>query len=144
MLPVAGLVGKRVLIVEEDDLLFGALSAALQDAGCETFGALGTPEGAMFLMPSSAVDVALLDIDFRRVEATRLVRQLRGRGVPLVLVSADNRLQRYGRLLRKPFTEEELIAEILHAITAATEGDETGEPSSSEATDAAPSPRVNT
>ena len=118
------LLGKRVLIVEEDDRLYGALTSALRDAGCETFGAVGLPGDALFLFPKCRLDAALLDINLRTPAALRLVERLNERGVPLLLVSADPPAKLPPSLrdeprLGKPFTEEELLESLTRAINLA-------------------------
>jgi DNA-binding response OmpR family regulator len=116
------LYGKRVLIIEEDDLLFLALRDALEDAGCETLRAESYVPDMPPVVPDTHIDVALLDIDPDSVTGPSLLTRLRDRGVPLVLISASEsdslpRQDEPTRQLRKPFTERELldgVADVLH------------------------------
>lgn len=115
------LYGKRVLIIEEDDLLFLALRDALEDAGCETLRTASYVPDMTPAVPDTHIDVALLDIDPGSITGISLMTRLRDRGVPLVLISAgeaetSSEQHEPMRQLRKPFTECELLDGVAHVL----------------------------
>jgi hypothetical protein len=119
------LYGKRIMLMEDDDRLYGAIRDMLEDYGCEILGSCFRISGPLDTLPRSHLDAALLDLE--RVSAARssaLVGRLQARGVPIVLITHEARehlprtLQACGRLL-KPFSGEEMLRGLAGAIEAA-------------------------
>jgi DNA-binding response OmpR family regulator len=118
----AALLGKRILIVEDNDGLYQALRDSLQDAGYEVFGSCERVCDPMDTVPASRLDAALVDMDpLGSGRATSLAQQLGARNIPIVWITARRDasparvLQTRGRL-RKPFTERELLDSIACAV----------------------------
>jgi DNA-binding NtrC family response regulator len=118
----AALLGKRILIVEDDDGLYHALRDSLLDAGYEVFGSCERVCDLIDTVPASRLDAALVDMDpLGSGRAAALSQQLGERNIPIVWITASGDaglarvLQARGRL-RKPFTERELLDTIASAV----------------------------
>jgi len=118
----AALLGKRILIVEDNDGLYHALRDSLQDAGYEVFGSCERVCDPLDTVPASRLDAALVDMDpLGSGRAASLTQQLGERNIPIVWITArpDSSparvLQTRGRL-SKPFTERELLDSIACAV----------------------------
>ncbi len=101
--------GKRVLIVEDNGLLYYALEQTLREIGCEI--------EAMEQATVQEFDVALLDINLRGQLVCPLADQLRERGVPFLLTSAYHatdlpRALEHDIQIRKPFTDADLLTNL--------------------------------
>jgi CheY-like chemotaxis protein len=120
---VASLLGKSVLVVEDNGLLCCMLEEMLLDAGCTVVGPFSRLADAMSAVPSAQIDVALLDINLRGELVMPLARHLAARGVPYVLTSAyaasdlPRELQSASQL-RKPFTDDDVLARLALLIAA--------------------------
>ena len=118
----AGLLCKRVLVVEDDDCLYHALRDSLLDAGYEVFGSCERVCYPVDTVPSSRLDVALVDMDpFGSPRATSLAQRLSLRNVPIVWITArcESSLASVSparEWLRKPFTERELLDSLACAV----------------------------
>jgi DNA-binding response OmpR family regulator len=109
--------GKRVFVVEDDDRLYCALKEALQDAGCETFGSSSAISKSLDAVPESYFDLALIDVSREDSQLAALVRRLRERGVPMLLITAERSSQPHRPgYLSAPFNEQELLAGALEVI----------------------------
>ena len=117
----AALACKRVLVVEDDDCLYNALRDSLQDAGYEVFGCCERVCYPLDTVPSSRLDVALVDMDpFDSERATSLTQRLSLRNVPIVWITARDSSRApvapTREWLCKPFTERELLDSIAGAV----------------------------
>ena len=118
----AALLSKRVLVVEDDDGLYHALRDSLLDAGYEVFGSCERVCHPVDTVPSSRLDVALVDMDpFGSERATSLTQRLSQRNVPIVWITARSDSSRAPvapprEWLSKPFTERELLDSIACAV----------------------------
>lgn len=107
--------GKRILVLEDDDRLYHALTDSLQDVGCEILGSCERVCDPMDTVPSSHLDAALIDLDpLSKLRMADLAQRLTDRGVPMLLITAQlagdlPRALRTHRQLLKPFTERELL-----------------------------------
>jgi DNA-binding response OmpR family regulator len=118
----AALLCKRVLVVEDDDSLYHALRDSLMDAGYEVFGSCERVCHPVDTVPSSRLDVALVDMDpFGSERATSLTQRLSQRNVPIVWITARSAsslapVAPPREWLSKPFTERELLDSIACAV----------------------------
>ncbi|MCE0510353.1 MULTISPECIES: response regulator transcription factor [Microbacterium] len=113
----------RILIVEDDDRVAGALEAFLARSGYATVRAAdGT---AALELLGADTEVVLLDLGLPDVDGIDLCRRIRGRSeVPIVIVTARNQVAERIKGLRagaddfvvKPYDVHELLARI-EAVT---------------------------
>ncbi|WP_226531758.1 response regulator transcription factor [Microbacterium paraoxydans] len=113
----------RILIVEDDDRVAGALEAFLARSGYATVRAAN---GAVALeLLGADTEVVLLDLGLPDVDGIDLCRRIRGRSeVPIVIVTARNQVAERIKGLRagaddfvvKPYDVHELLARI-EAVT---------------------------
>lgn len=111
----ATLHGRRVLVVEDSGLLWGMVDETLRGAGCLVVGPYTKFDQAMAAMPAiRMIDLALLDINLRGELVHPLARELKLRGVPILVTSAYRNSElsptlRSAAFLRKPFTGDDLL-----------------------------------
>lgn len=115
------LVGKRVLIVDDEDHISDLISTALRYEGCET-RCSATGGDALSAMGAFRPDLIVLDLMLPDVDGLDLTHRLRSasEGVPIVMLTARDSTEDKVRGLRlgaddyvtKPFSLEELILRI--------------------------------
>jgi two-component system, OmpR family, response regulator len=115
------LVGKRILIVDDEDHISDLISTALRYEGCET-RCSATGGDALSAMTAFRPDLVVLDLMLPDVDGLDLTHRLRSasEGVPIVMLTARDSTEDKVRGLRlgaddyvtKPFSLEELILRI--------------------------------
>jgi DNA-binding response OmpR family regulator len=109
------LIGKRVLIVEDEALVTFLIEDILTDCGCITVGPYGTVEKALHAVQSEAFDAAILDINVAGVRVDPVAFALVERHIPFLFLSG------YGdevlwpdhpdwKVCGKPFMANDLVA----------------------------------
>ena len=109
-------VGRRVLVVDDDELVREMLMANLQDAGMETIGAPNGDDALAQLDGGAEIDAVVTDLSMPGISGWDLVSELRARGleVPVLMVTghvdAAEPATNLGRfqLLQKPVSSEQL------------------------------------
>lgn len=81
------LVGRRVLITEDEILVALELQQTLRDAGCEIVGVSRSLASAFALLESSEPDFAVLDINLGGEDVYPFARAIRARGIPFFFLS---------------------------------------------------------
>jgi CheY-like chemotaxis protein len=119
----ASLLGKRVLLVEDEPLVAMMMSQLLKDYGAEVIGPLSNLDDAPSIL-SYALDAAVLDVNLEGELVYPLADQLAGRQIPLVFVTgyeAERVEPRFSSspILAKPI-EPTALADAL-ALVLATE-----------------------
>lgn len=113
----------RILIVEDDERVAGALEAFLARSGYATVRAADGAEALEML--GADTEVVLLDLGLPDIDGVDLCRRIRGRSeVPIVIVTARNQVAERIKGLRagaddfvvKPYDVHELLARI-EAVT---------------------------
>jgi DNA-binding response OmpR family regulator len=113
--------GRRVLIVEDDDRLYCGLKDALTDSGYEPIGTTILVSEALRTFADGRIDVALIDVDHHSETVRALVRNLRARGIPILLIGTP----RPGSLLNartsmavlmKPFDSMDLLDSVRECL----------------------------
>jgi DNA-binding NtrC family response regulator len=115
--PSDPLVGRRVLIVEDDPYIMLALEETLADFGVEVAGSARSVQQALRLAQSAIFDVALLDVNIGEDRIDSVADAIATRGLPFVFTTGYGRaglpeahLER--AIVEKPF----YVEEILHAL----------------------------
>jgi CheY-like chemotaxis protein len=87
--PVAGLRGKRFLVVEDEYIIARELADALEQLGAEVVGPVGSVQAALDLVTKQGehLDGAVLDINLRGDRAYPVADALMARGVAFVLAT---------------------------------------------------------
>jgi CheY-like chemotaxis protein len=106
--------GRRILVVEDEMLIFMMIEAMLQDLGCESVTSAATVEQAVSLIEGQVFDAAMLDVNLNGRNSRPMADALAARGVPFFLSTGNaghHTMDSYGDrpVLRKPFTDKDLI-----------------------------------
>lgn len=108
--------GRRILYVDEEPLMRGAVARLLRGAGAVCLGAGSHDQAIALLELESPIDLAILDLEMPDGDPTGLLRHLRGRwpGLPVMGTSGLDRCSRFAaqgvdRFLSKPWTLDDLI-----------------------------------
>lgn len=114
--------GKRVLVVEDETLIYLLLEDMLRELGCgDVQHASGVAEALAMLDHGAVPDVAVLDVNLAGEQAFPVARQLRAAGVPFLFATG------YGRhglpsewspkpIIQKPFRLETLASALETAL----------------------------
>ncbi|MGI4946928.1 MAG: response regulator [Janthinobacterium lividum] len=94
------------------------IEEALRDLGCVVVGPVGKLDAAVRIADCEVLDAAILDVNIRGGHVFPVAERLRARGIPFALASGygDWALPEAFRnqpRLTKPFTEQELGAQVL-------------------------------
>ena len=81
------LAGHRILVVEDSPVVAEATDQMLCDMGCVVVGPATNMAAALQLATEEALDGAIVDINIRGGKAFPVLKILRDRGVPFLLVS---------------------------------------------------------
>ena len=91
---------RRILVVEDENLLMHELAVRLEDEGAVVLGPCASADRALeFLDSKRKVDVAILDLNLNGEPADAVDDALQARGIPFVITSGyktDEADDRYG------------------------------------------------
>ena len=118
-----GLVGKRVLVVEDELLVALLLEDTLSDAGCVIVGPYARVREALAAAKGEVIDAALLDVNVADEKVFPVAYALEERGIPFLFVTG------YGEVAlprdrpdweacAKPFRPEQLAAQLARKVNA--------------------------
>jgi CheY-like chemotaxis protein len=112
------LLGKKMLVVEDEIIVLMMLEGMLEDMGCESIVSASTNESAIALIQSQNFDAAMLDMNLNGRSSSDVADALAMRGVPFVYATGnsirDNRDGFSNRpILHKPFGDAEFSKVIL-------------------------------
>jgi two-component system, OmpR family, response regulator len=114
----------RVLVVDDDPNMLLVIAAALTDEGLHVQTAADGPS-AMEVMQRIAPDLLILDVTLPSMDSGTIaerMRELRGEGASVLVITADGRAAEKARnlraysYLRKPFELTNLIAKVLSGL----------------------------
>lgn len=84
-MPIGGLEGRRVLVVEDEYFIAADLKRALEDAGALVAGPVGSVADAMALLPG--VDAATLDVNLDGTASFAIADALATRDIPFLFLT---------------------------------------------------------
>jgi CheY-like chemotaxis protein len=108
-----------ILIVEDEAYIALQLQAAIEDAGGQVVGPVGSVAAALVLLQTVVVAAAVLDVQLADRDVTPVAEALTARNVPVVFQSAKNLppdLQRRcpdAVVYKKPVAAEALLRTLL-------------------------------
>jgi CheY-like chemotaxis protein len=107
------LIGRRVLIVEDEAIIAMTLEDVLQELGCFVVGPAAGIADALASIRTEAIDAAFLDLNIDGRESYLVADALRARDVPFLFCTgygADGVDPRYAgsAVLQKPFMPSEV------------------------------------
>jgi CheY-like chemotaxis protein len=117
------LVGKQILIVEDEDLLAVDLAEFLEEQGATVVGPACTVKNGLTLAQTQVLDGAVIDVDLPDGLAYPVIDALVRRFVPLVLATGHSErslAQPYRKLPRcgKPVDYSRLLGLLISALAA--------------------------
>ncbi len=116
------LIGKRILVVEDEALLGALLEDLLEELGCVVAGTATSTAAALQVIDLQAIDGAIVDINLGSGPNYEVAERLDGLGVPFMFSTgydSDLIAGRFSahRVLAKPFDMADLKA-ALQAVLA--------------------------
>jgi CheY-like chemotaxis protein len=112
-LPRKSLVGRRVLVIEDESLVSMLLEDTLAEIGCEIAALASRFNDAMKKASSLSFDIAILDVNLNAQQTFPIAEVLNERGLPFVFATGygpanlPSGLQR-APVLQKPFHQHDL------------------------------------
>jgi DNA-binding response OmpR family regulator len=124
MMTEIGLVGRRILLVEDELLVAMLIEAVLEEQNCITVGPFSDLTSALEAAHREQVDGAVLDINLAGQMVFPVAEVLDARGVPFLLLSGYGAMalppdRRHWPVCDKPFKTDELVATLSRVIAAA-------------------------
>lgn len=119
--PGERLLGKRVLIVEDEALLALELQFAFEDEGADVLGPAMSLESALAFAAREEIDIAVLDVDIAGHEVYPVAALLQQRGVPFIFHTAHGSRVELASLFpgaitcMKPTMPDTLVTQLLRA-----------------------------
>lgn len=114
------LVGKRILIVEDDFLIGASLSDLLERHGCVVSGPVFTAKDAVDIIDREAIDGAILDYKVQDGVTLAIVGRLRQDRIPFVIVTGYQREYLPAGLRKAPYLAKPVLPDILIEVISGT------------------------
>jgi CheY-like chemotaxis protein len=120
------LAGKRVLVVEDEDLVAFLIENLLEDCGCTVVGPYGTVEAALAAAHTETFDLAVLDVNLHGLRVYPVAEFLAERSIPFLFLSGygDEAIplgRNTWKVCAKPFKISDLVAMLQQALAAAVD-----------------------
>ncbi len=116
------LLGRRIMLVEDEPILALDVALTLEDAGAEVAGPFHRLETALACHDAALMHGAVLDVDLAGREAFALAVRLSEAGVPILFHTARTGIdpRRYGRarVCQKPYAAYRLVSALTRLIEA--------------------------
>lgn len=117
---MTGLMGKRILVVEDEFLVAAMLEDMLADLGAVVVGPAATIAKGLELSATAALDAAILDVNVNGVRIDPVAEALSTRGIPIVFATGYREITvpsaAATALLEKPYTQKKLADALAHAL----------------------------
>ena len=122
--------GVRVLLVEDQMIVALEVESILETFGCVVVGPAARLDAAIRMAREEALDAAILDVNLDGVSIDPVVKELRARGVPILLVTGYGASMLPDPLqglscLEKPIRDADLEASLIR-LCQGRERDATG------------------
>lgn len=119
---MADIVGKRILVVEDDELVAMMVEGMLADIGCEVCGFARSVPEALEIVETLPMDIALLDVNLAGQRVFPVAEALSLKNIPFIFSSGYGAAgvpeeYRSAPVIPKPFRLEELEAAVRQATT---------------------------
>lgn len=116
------LTGKRIMVVEDEAMIWMLIEDSLVDHGCTAVGPLSRVDDALRAAETETVDAALLDVNLVGVPVYPVADVLARRGIPYGFLTGYGEMglrdEYRGRpVLKKPFTQKGLIELVTTLVT---------------------------
>jgi DNA-binding response OmpR family regulator len=110
--------GKRIIVVEDDNVLANEICRDLRDLGAIVLGPAPTPFYATQLIGKRRIDAAVLDVHLHGETVFGVADMLQDQGAPLLFLAANDPAvipKRFGHssFFEKPVDRAELVAEVV-------------------------------
>jgi CheY-like chemotaxis protein len=121
------MIGRRILLVEDEHIVATALSRALSAWGAEVVAMAASVEQALTLLDTTpGIDAALLDINLRGQLAYSVADELIVRGLPFVFTTGYSaptipETYRHVPVLQKPFDPDQIFTALFPRETDAND-----------------------
>lgn len=117
------LLGRRVLVIEDEMLVLMALEDMLSDLGCTSLRVAGSVEKALRLIATQTFDLATLDVNLNGERSYPVARALIDAGVPFAFSTGYGEHgvdEGYGNhpVLNKPFSGPQLLRVLSELVAA--------------------------
>lgn len=116
--PTTHLVGRRVLIVEDEYLIAMELERWLENAGAEVAGPVPNVKQALALIDALPLDAAILDVNLKGEAVYTVADSLRDRDVPYVFATGEVEIANRSDYRSRPKLEKPILdTELLRAVS---------------------------
>ncbi|TAL00969.1 MAG: response regulator, partial [Rhodospirillaceae bacterium] len=116
----SGLVGKRILVVEDEHLISMLVREMLAELGVGVVGPVNTLNDGFAAVQSEFLDGAILDLNLRGQQTYALAEVLTRRGVPFVFMTGYDSDTVDGRYLHIPVLQKPIEFDILKRTLASS------------------------
>lgn len=117
------LVGRRVLVIEDESMVSMLIEDLLSDIGCEVVGTASRFNEALQKVKSVAFDVAILDVNLNGQHTVPIAEEFARCGIRFVFATGDaltalpDALQKVP-ILKKPFQQGDLARALRTALSS--------------------------
>ncbi len=101
--------GKRILIVEDENLIVLSLDSEITEAGGEVVATAGSVDAALDLIATADLDGAIVDIKLRGQRTFLVADALAARRIPFVFTTAMSRHECPARFADVPWLEKPFL-----------------------------------
>lgn len=109
---MAGLKGKRILVVEDEALIAVMVEDMLAELGSVVVGPAAAIDDALALVQIEAIDAAVLDVNVRGERIDPVAHALFERGIPVLFATGYSEIPiaslQQADVINKPYTQEKL------------------------------------
>lgn len=124
---MAGLKGKRILVVEDEALIAVMVEDMLAELGSVVVGPAAAIDDALALVQTEAIDAAVLDVNVRGERIDPVAHALFERGIPVLFATGYSEIRlaslQQADVINKPYTQEKLARGLARGMGIAAPDD---------------------